>query len=141
MNSMEEQVLNRCLSQIDVLLIKRIDLYEINVKHIYGGMTVRNLKKRREEHIQDKDHGCDDYWIIEPVAFYEITGELTPKEYIVLNKKIEQYLIDRLAKIYKNKCVNARDAYGNILQTGGFGVQPESLQIGRTVQFYIFYDL
>lgn len=139
----EEDIFLCCLDQIDHFFRQRLNLnfYDNDIKHIYGGLTVQYLEARKHQHINDTQPiDCNNNWKIESLSSYKITKKLTLERYLIMNKIIEQYLIDRLDKIYGIKCVNAREPDGNIIQTGCRGEKEEELTVGLSVKFYIFYE-
>lgn len=95
-----------------------------NITMIYGGATDKTLNDRKKEHINtdNRFNGMKSRLIYSTKSFK-------------LVKEIEEYLIEELAKKYKNKCINDRNNNGQIAQRGGAGIREGS----KLYRFYIMY--
>lgn len=95
-----------------------------NITIIYGGATDQTLNQRKNQHIESDNR------------FNGMKMKLihTTKSFKLV-KEIEEYLIEELAKKYKNKCINDHNNNGKIAQRGGAGIREGS----KLYRFYIMY--
>jgi hypothetical protein len=115
-------------------------LEEIQKYHIYGGVSKQKLDDRKNQHINDKKPlECNDEWNIVKITTLTIKDINKLEEYKNLITEIENYLINKLGKVNINKCVNSKDNFGFLDQTGGRGVDIDDMKVGDEYKFYLFY--
>ena len=137
MTTIDGTIKKLLMKEIDKPLNEFYKKYVINkkkeVKRVYGGITERDILIRGNEHIEEGK------WKIGEVKEIEISEKkLSLNEWKTLIKLLENRLITQLDKKFSEKCVNARENSGKIIQTGGRGVK---INNGDKIKFYVMYEL
>lgn len=125
-------------SNIDKFISSNLE--DIQKYYIYGGVSKQELNDRKTQHINDKKHiEFNDEWEIVKITTLTIKDINKLEEYKILITDIENYLINKLGEVNFNKCVNYKNNFGFLDQTGGRGVDINDMEIGDEYKFYLFY--
>jgi hypothetical protein len=117
-----------------------LNLDDLKKYYVYGGVTKQELKERHQQHTNDKKPiECNHNWDILKITTLKIKDNHKLEEYKKLITDIENYLIIKLDEMNNDKCVNSRDKFGYLEQTGGRGVDVDDMKIDDEYQFYLFY--
>ena len=136
--NIQMNTINIYKSNIDKFI--SLNLEDIRLYYIYGGVSKQDLNDRKKQHINDKKPiECNDEWNIVKITTLTIKNINKLEEYKNLITEIENYLINKFGEVNINRCVNSKDNLGFLDQTGGRGVDIDDMKIGDEYKFYLFY--